>query len=70
MTYQEVWAEFEEYVLPMIKEDYEQDGQPDIPARCEAFNNFTDMLCKDGRITDEQYNQIEHPLCNEYPEDR
>lgn len=27
----------------------------DIPARREAWNNFTDSLAKDGQITERQY---------------
>ena len=39
---------FTEEILPIIQEQYEQDGVPDYPARCEAWCNWTDMLCKDG----------------------
>ena len=46
---------FEFEILPMVKETYEQDGQPDWPARSEAWNNWTDSLCKDGQISDWQY---------------
>ncbi len=33
----------------------------DYIARREAFNNYTDMLCKDGLITDEQYHEMDNP---------
>jgi len=48
-------------VLPFIVEQYEADGVPDIPARSESFNNYTDSLCKDGEISEYQYNTIAHP---------
>ncbi len=51
-------------ILPMIQEAHEQDGQPDWPARCEAWNNWTDALCKDGEISDWQYANWSHPPCN------
>ena len=47
-------------ILPMIQEQYEQDGIPDIPARCEAWNNWTDSLCKDEQISDWQYMNWSH----------
>ena len=53
--------QFEFEILPMVKETYEQDGIPDIPARSEAWNNWTDMLCKDGLISDWQYHNWTHP---------
>lgn len=31
-------------------------------ARWEAWNNFTDMLCKDGQITDHQYSTWVSPF--------
>ena len=52
-------------ILPMIQEAHEQDGQPDWPARCEAWNNWTDALCKDGEISDWQYANWSHPPCND-----
>lgn len=32
----------------------------DEPALSEAFNNWSDSLCKDGEIHDEQYNQYSY----------
>ena len=64
-----LWADavetFTNEILPMIQHAYERDGQPDIPARCEAWNNWTDALCKDGRISDWQYENWSHPPCND-----
>jgi hypothetical protein len=34
----------------------------DKVALCEAWNNFTDMLCKDNLITDAQYNNWANPF--------
>jgi hypothetical protein len=34
----------------------------DKPARCEAWNNYTDALCKDGLITSRQYSQWTNPF--------
>jgi len=52
-------------ILPFIQRMYEQDGEPDIPARSEAWNNWTDSLCKSGAISDWQYENWSHPPCNE-----
>ena len=51
-------------ILPMIQEAYEQDGQPDWPARREAWNNWTDALASDGQISDWQVANWDHPPCN------
>tara|TARA_R100001443_G_C3226463_1_gene147266 strand:+ start:245 stop:460 length:216 start_codon:yes stop_codon:yes gene_type:complete len=53
--------EFDKYfkmeILPIIADKYEKDGIPDRPARREAYNNETDYFCKDGQITEKQYNE-------------
>jgi hypothetical protein len=54
-------AEFEQYILPQIQEMYEQDGIVDYIARREAWNDWTDGLCKDGYITVEQYETWDNP---------
>ena len=54
---------FEFEILPGIKEHYEQDGEPDWPARSESWNNWTDSLCKNGQISDWQYENWTHPRC-------
>ena len=43
---------FDEEVLPSVVEQY---GEDDTIAIREAFNDWTDMLCKDGEIHSEQY---------------
>lgn len=62
MTKKEALAEFKENIMPVIRERYEQDGVPDGPARCEAWNNFTDALQKDGRITRYQCDNWTNPF--------
>ena len=47
-------------ILPMIQEQYEQDGIPDIPARCEAWNNWIDGLNQDDQISDWQVENWSH----------
>ena len=64
MTFACACEYFTEEILPMIQEQYEQDGVPDWPARCEAWINWTDMLCKDGEISEWQYANWSHPPCN------
>ena len=52
---------FEEVMMPLLRMIHESDGVPDIPARSEAWNNWTDSLCKDRRISDWQYENWSHP---------
>ncbi len=61
MTYDEVKKAFEEEILPFIVQAYEQNGQQDYPARAEGWNNYTDALRDDGRITEEEYDTWENP---------
>ena len=56
-------AIFEADILPMVQEAHEQDGEPDWPARREAWNNWTDSLCKDGLISDWQYHNWTQARC-------
>jgi hypothetical protein len=58
MTDEQVVECFEEFVLPHVIKDY---GEDDEIAIRTAFNDYTDMLCKDGEISDEQYNDMENP---------
>jgi len=55
MTKREALIEFKLYILPLVRQTYEKDGRVDRPARAEAWNNWTDALCKDRRITMKQY---------------
>ena len=54
-------TEFAEYILPDVIAQHEQDGHRDVTARCAAWNNWTDGLCKDGRISDRQYTDWPQP---------
>jgi hypothetical protein len=63
ITRDEAIVRFEAEVLPYVIEAYEQDGERDIPARSEAFNNWTDDLCKNNEISEWQYNNWTHPPC-------
>ena len=51
-------------ILPVIQEQYEQDGEPDWPARCETWSNWTDSLCENNQISDWQCENWSHPPCN------
>lgn len=59
MTKKQAEQLFRSEVLPSIVEQ-ERNGR-DGPRRAEAWNNWTDMLCKDGQITDWQYTNWHHP---------
>lgn len=61
MTKREAVALFKADILPSVKAQYERDGRIDRPARAEAWNNWTDMLCKERRITLHQYETWTHP---------
>ena len=63
MTRDQAINEFELFVLPTVTEHYEQDGIIDGPARREAWNNWTDGLCKDNQISDWQYANWTQPRC-------
>jgi len=51
MTKKQALIEFKDMGLHLTNQI---NGYPDIPARREDWNNFVDMLEKDGRITDYQ----------------
>ena len=61
MTRDEAIEQFDNYVLPVVIQLHEQDGQFDECARSEAWNNWTDAMCKDGQISDWQYANWSHP---------
>lgn len=45
---------FDDQIAPLVIEQY---GEDDEPAMSEAFNNWSDSLCKDGVLHELQYNQ-------------
>lgn len=49
-------------ILPTIRAKFERDGRIDRPARAEAWNNWTDGLCKAGVITQRQYDTWSNPF--------
>ena len=63
MLWKDACVSFEENVLPYVREAYEADGIPDWPARREAWNNWTDGLCKDYEISNWQYANWSQPTC-------
>lgn len=54
MTKKEVLDQFRREILPW--QDY-----LDLPAKRESWNNYTDMLCKEGAITMRQYESWTNP---------
>lgn len=50
----ELSERFDNEIAPLIIKQY---GEDDEAAMNEAFNNWTDALCKEGEIHTEQYNQ-------------
>ena len=61
MTRDEAIEIFDNCILPIVAEQYEQDGRPDEVARRETWNNWTDSLCKDREISDWQYENWSQP---------
>lgn len=58
MTKKEALAQFCDQELPTIPRD-------DQPHLDQAWNDFTDSLCKAGEITDRQYRNWTHPAITE-----
>ena len=66
ITWDHAVADFTDNIMPYVREQYEQAGSPDWPARSEAWCNWTDSLCKDGQISDWQYMNWSHPpICGD-----
>ena len=61
--YADAVQQFEDCILPMVQEQFEQDGEPDIPARSEAWSNFVDNLHCDEQISDWQAQNWSHHPC-------
>ena len=63
MTKQQALAEFKEYYLPSIREMEKEYGNGvDDVMRREEWNNYTDSLCSDRRITEYKYNNWSNPF--------
>jgi rubredoxin len=59
---------FKDEVLPMVRKiyerplgEYDRDGRIDTVARSEAWNNWTDSLCKEGVISAHAYENWDQP---------
>jgi len=68
MLWHEAVDLFKRCELPTIRHLEKQNGfhsHIDGPMRREAWNNFTDALCKDGQISDWQYENWSQPECCE-----
>ena len=59
LTKAQAFAEFNEQNPPALFRG--RDGVLDRPMRAEAWNNYTDQLCKERRITMKQYETWTHP---------
>jgi len=57
-SFEDVQADFEENVLPYVVEKY---GKDDEIAIREAWNDYTDGLCKDGEISEWAYENWDNP---------
>jgi len=62
LTKREALAIFRKEVLPGIRKQYEMGGKVDIPARCEAWNNFTDELFRSRKISAMQLASWSNPF--------
>jgi len=61
MKWKDAVEHYNNIILPRVREQYEKNGQSDWPARRETWNNWTDGLCKDGIISDWQYENWSQP---------
>ena len=63
MTKKEALAEFKEYYLPgIVAREQKGTGRADAVMRAEEWNNYTDQLCKERRITASQYHNWSNPF--------
>ena len=63
ITFDQACDQFTDCVLPAVQEQFEQDGEPDIVARSEAWSDFADGLHANEQISDWQVANWEHPPC-------
>ena len=62
ITREQAIASFMECYVPVItQEEQRYNCHPDLPLRRETWNNYTDALCKDGQISDWQYENWSQP---------
>ena len=63
ILYTDAVQQFEDFILPMVQQQHERDGEPDIVARSEAWSNYADSLHAEEVISDWQVANWEHPDC-------
>ena len=63
ILYSDAVQQFEDFILPMVQQQHERDGEPDIIARSEAWSNYADSLHAGEVISDWQVENWEHPDC-------
>jgi len=63
ILYSDAVQQFEDFILPMVQQQHERDGEPDIVARSEAWSNYADSLHAGEVISDWQVENWEHPDC-------
>ncbi len=63
ILYSDAVQQFEDFILPMVQQQHERDGEPDIVARSEEWSNYVDALHSDEVISDWQLENWEHPDC-------
>jgi len=62
MTKTEAETVFRGFIMPaLVEREAQQSGNVDEPLRAQAWNDYTDGLCKDGQITDSQFSNWLHP---------
>lgn len=57
-SFEDVKEDFEENILPYVVEQY---GKDDVIAIREAWNDYTDSLCKDNEISEWAYENWDNP---------
>lgn len=63
MNKRQAVQQFKEDILPIIKNLYEQDGKKDSIARSEAWNNWIDLLVKDGTLPKSAIDWVHPKVC-------
>jgi hypothetical protein len=64
MLWEQAVEQFNECYMPRIRgteQLYGRANYPDLPMRREAWNNYTDSLCKNRLISDWQYENWSQP---------
>ena len=62
MTKKEFMEIFKTEYMPYIIKKESELGFKDMPLRRETFNDVTDAFCKNGTITEKQYNNWTNPF--------